>query len=158
MKIEIWCQGATAFSYIQEGIDIYHKRIQHYLPIDFVILNDIKNAKSLDETTIKEKEAELQLKKLLPNDILILLDERGKNYSSVDFSNFLEQMFNLSGSKRIVFLIGGAYGFSQKIYARANQQWSLSKLTFSHQMVRLFVIEQIYRAISIQKGLPYHHE
>jgi 23S rRNA (pseudouridine1915-N3)-methyltransferase len=158
MKIEIWCQGATAFSYIQEGIDIYYKRIQHYLPIDFVILNDIKNAKSLDEATIKEKEAELQLKKLLSSDILILLDERGKNYSSVDFSNFLEQMFNLSGSKRIVFLIGGAYGFSPKIYARANHQWSLSKLTFSHQMVRLFVIEQIYRAISIQKGLPYHHE
>lgn len=157
MKIEFWMQGQTAFKYIKEGIDIYDKRIKHFVPFEMQVLPDIKNAKSLSEEQLKTKEGESQLKKIDNNDFLILLDERGKQYNSKQFSDYLENLMQHS-HKRLIFLIGGAYGFSDAVYQRANTQWSLSKLTFSHQMVRLFVVEQIYRAISIQRGLPYHHE
>jgi 23S rRNA (pseudouridine1915-N3)-methyltransferase len=157
MKIEFWMQGASAFDYIKTAIDIYDKRLKHFIPFEIQTLSDIKNAKSLSEDQLKTKEGEQQLKKIEQGDFLILLDERGKQYSSIQFSEYLEGLMQLS-HKRIIFLIGGAYGFSDAVYQRANAQWSLSKLTFSHQMVRLFVVEQIYRALSIQRGLPYHHE
>jgi 23S rRNA (pseudouridine1915-N3)-methyltransferase len=157
MKIEFWMQGATAFDYIKSGVEIYEKRLKHFIPFEIYTFADIKNAKSLSEEQLKTKEGEQQLKKIEQGDYLVLLDERGKQYSSLQFSEYLENQFQLS-HKKIIFLIGGAYGFSDAVYQRANAQWSLSKLTFSHQMVRLFVVEQLYRALSIQRGLPYHHE
>lgn len=157
MKIEFWMQGQTAFEYLKQGVEIYEKRIKHFIPFEIQVLSDIKNAKSMSEEQLKTKEGEGQLKKLEQGDFLILLDERGKQFSSIQFSVYIEHLMQQS-HKRIIFLIGGAYGFSDAVYHRANAQWSLSKLTFSHQMVRLFIVEQIYRALSIQRGLPYHHE
>lgn len=157
MKLELWCIGSTAFDYLKTGIDIYEKRLKHFLPYETVIIPDIKNAKSLSEEQLKIKEGESVLKKLDAADFLMLLDEGGKQYSSIQFAEHLEVLLQQS-HKRIVFLIGGAYGFSEAVYARANAKWSLSKLTFSHQMVRVFVVEQLYRAMSILRGLPYHHE
>jgi 23S rRNA (pseudouridine1915-N3)-methyltransferase len=157
MKLELWVQGQTAFDYIKTGMEIYEKRLKHFIPFESVVIVDIKNAKSMTEEQLKQKEGEQILKKIDPNDYLILLDERGKQFSSLQFSELLESYLQ-SNYKRIIFLIGGAYGFSEEVYKRANAQWSLSKLTFSHQMVRLFVVEQIYRGMSILRGLPYHHE
>lgn len=148
--------GNTAFNYLKEGMDIYEKRLKHFVPFESRIIPDIKGAKNMREAQIKQKEGEKILAKLEQGDFLMLLDERGKQFDSLAFSQKLEQQFQLS-HKRIIYLIGGAYGFSDEVYARANGRWSLSKLTFSHQMVRLFVLEQLYRAISIQRGLPYHH-
>jgi len=157
MKLELWMQGQTAFDYIKTGVEIYEKRLKHFIPFETMVISDIKNAKSLTEEQLKQKEGEQILKKIDSNDYLILLDERGKQFSSLQFSELLEGYLQ-SNHKRIIFLIGGAYGFSEEVYKRANAQWSLSKLTFSHQMVRLFVVEQIYRGMSILRGLPYHHE
>jgi len=157
MKLELWLQGPTAFDYLKTGIELYEKRLKHFLPFEIVVLTDIKNAKSLTEEQLKTKEGEQLLKKVDSNDYLVLLDERGKQYSSLQFSETLESLLQQS-QKRIIFFIGGAYGFSDAVYERANMQWSLSKLTFSHQMVRLFVVEQLYRGMSILRGLPYHHE
>jgi 23S rRNA (pseudouridine1915-N3)-methyltransferase len=157
MKLELWMQGQTAFDYIKNGVEIYEKRLKHFIPFESVVIADIKNAKSMTEEQLKQKEGEQILKKIDPNDYLILLDERGKQFSSLQFSELLEGYLQ-SNYKKIIFLIGGAYGFSEDVYKRANAQWSLSKLTFSHQMVRLFVVEQIYRGMSILRGLPYHHE
>jgi 23S rRNA (pseudouridine1915-N3)-methyltransferase len=157
MKLELWLQGPTAFDYLKTGVELYEKRLKHFLPFEIVVLPDIKNAKSLTEEQLKTKEGEQLLKKVDSNDYLILLDERGKQYSSLQFSETLEGLLQQS-QKRIIFFIGGAYGFSDAVYERANMQWSLSKLTFSHQMVRLFVVEQLYRGMSILRGLPYHHE
>ncbi|AFC25965.1 23S rRNA (pseudouridine(1915)-N(3))-methyltransferase RlmH [Saprospira grandis] len=156
MKLEFWMVGNTAFNYLKEGMDIYEKRLKHFVPFESRIIPDIKGAKNMREAQIKQKEGEKILAKLEQGDFLMLLDERGKQFDSLAFSAKLEQQFQLS-HKRIIYLIGGAYGFSDEVYARANGRWSLSKLTFSHQMVRLFVLEQLYRAISIQRGLPYHH-
>lgn len=157
MKLELWLQGPTAFDYLKTGVELYEKRLKHFLPFEIVVLSDIKNAKSLTEEQLKTKEGEQLLKKVDSNDYLVLLDERGKQYSSLQFSETLEGLLQQS-QKRIIFFIGGAYGFSDAVYERANMQWSLSKLTFSHQMVRLFVVEQLYRGMSILRGLPYHHE
>ncbi len=157
MKLELWLQGATAFDYLKTGVELYEKRLKHFIPFDINVLSDIKNAKSLSEDQLKTKEGEQLLKKIEQGDFLILLDERGKQYSSIQFSEFLETLIQ-SSNKRVIFLVGGAYGFSDAVYQRANAQWSLSKLTFSHQMVRLFIVEQIYRGMSILRGLPYHHE
>jgi 23S rRNA (pseudouridine1915-N3)-methyltransferase len=157
MKLELWLQGATAFDYLKTGVELYEKRLKHFIPFDITVLSDIKNAKSLSEDQLKTKEGEQLLKKMEQGDFLILLDERGKQYSSIQFSEFLETLIQ-SSNKRVIFLVGGAYGFSDPVYQRANAQWSLSKLTFSHQMVRLFIVEQIYRGMSILRGLPYHHE
>jgi 23S rRNA (pseudouridine1915-N3)-methyltransferase len=157
MKLELWLQGATAFDYLKTGVELYEKRLKHFIPFDINVLSDIKNAKSLSEDQLKTKEGEQLLKKMEQGDFLILLDERGKQYSSIQFSEFLETLIQ-SSNKRVIFLVGGAYGFSDAVYQRANAQWSLSKLTFSHQMVRLFIVEQIYRGMSILRGLPYHHE
>ena len=157
MKLELWLQGATAFDYLKTGIELYEKRIKHMIPFELNVLSDIKNAKTMSEEILKIKEGENQLKKIENTDFLILLDEKGKEYNSLEFSVYVENMF-LKSNKRVIFMVGGAYGFSENVYKRADAKWSLSKLTFSHQMIRLFAVEQIYRALSITKGLPYHHE
>ena len=156
MKIELWVIGKTAFKYLDEGNAVYEKRLKHYVNFDLVVLPDIKNP-PLSTEALKTKEGELILNKLTKDDCLILLDERGKQLSSMDFSKLIEQQ-QMSAVKRIVFQIGGAYGFSEAVYARANREISLSKMTFSHQMIRLFFVEQLYRAFTILKGEKYHNE
>lgn len=157
MKIECWMIGKTADSYLETGMSIYEKRLPHYLPFQKVIFPDIKNAKNLDQASLKIKEGESFLKKLDTRDFLVLLDENGKSYSSTQFAAQIEK-WNIQGIDRLVFLIGGAYGFSEEVYERSNHKMSLSPMTFSHQMVRLIFLEQLYRACSINKGEPYHHE
>lgn len=156
MKIELWAIGKTAFPYLAEGIEIYQKRIVHYNAFEIITLPDIKNAGNLPPQQLKIKEGENILAKLLPTDLLIILDERGQQPDSVALARHIEQW--LQGShRRIIFLIGGAFGFSPAVYERANHQIGLSRLTFSHQMVRLFVVEQIYRAMTILRGESYHN-
>ncbi|WP_039054589.1 23S rRNA (pseudouridine(1915)-N(3))-methyltransferase RlmH [Sphingobacterium sp. T2] len=157
MKITLLCIGKTDDKYIQEGLDKYLKRLKHYISFNFVVIPDVKNAKNLSEAQQKEKEAELFFKYIAANDQVILLDERGKEYRSVEFADFLEKKM-VSSVQHLVFLIGGPYGFADAVKARANGSLSLSKMTFSHQMIRLFFVEQIYRAFTIMKGEPYHHE
>lgn len=157
MKITLLCIGKTDDKYIQEGLDKYLKRLKHYISFNFVVIPDVKNAKNLSEAQQKEKEAELFFKYIAASDQVILLDERGKEYRSVEFADFLEKKM-VSSVQHLVFLIGGPYGFADAVKARANGSLSLSKMTFSHQMIRLFFVEQIYRAFTIMKGEPYHHE
>jgi 23S rRNA (pseudouridine1915-N3)-methyltransferase len=157
MKVEFWITGKTAFPYLDEGIAIYEKRLRNYLNFQIVIFPDIKNAKSLTSDLLKQKECDQQLAKLQKDDFLVLLDERGKHWTSIEFANFMEQKMQQS-TKRIIFVVGGAFGFSDAMYERANQQLSLSKMTFSHQMIRLFFVEQLYRAMTITRGEPYHNE
>ncbi len=156
MKIELWVIGKTNEPYLAEGIDIYTKRLRHYVPFEMITLPDIKNAGKLSNEQLKAKEAEMVLKKLKPEDFLILLDERGRNFTSKEFAIFLENKLQLPG-KKLVFLVGGAYGFESALYDRAKAKLSLSKMTFSHQMVRLFFVEQIYRAMTILRNEPYHN-
>jgi 23S rRNA (pseudouridine1915-N3)-methyltransferase len=157
MKVELWMIGKTAFSYLEDGMAIYEKRLKHYLPLSLEVVPDIKNAKNLSPQELKEKEGAIILKKLKNDDLLIILDEKGKEYSSISFSTFIEKQLS-APKKRLIFLIGGAYGFSSEIYQRANMKISLSKMTFSHQMIRLFFLEQLYRAMTILKGEPYHNK
>ena len=138
-------------------MDDYMKRLSFYIKFELEVIPDIKNAKNLSEAQQKEKEGELILSKLSPADQLILLDENGKTFSSVGFSEELQKKMN-SGIKTLVFVIGGPYGFSQNVYSKAQGKVSLSAMTFSHQMVRLFFIEQVYRAMTILRGEPYHHQ
>lgn len=156
MKIELWVIGKTAFKYLDEGIAVYEKRLKHYVNFDLVVLPDAKNP-PLSIEALKVKEGELILNKLQKDDLLILLDENGKHLTSIDFSKFVENQ-QINATKRIIFQIGGAYGFSDAVYSRANQKMSLSKMTFSHQMIRLFFVEQLYRAFTILKGEKYHNE
>lgn len=157
MKICLLVIGKTDASFVKAGIEEYEKRVKRYLPYEMKIIPDIKNSKNMSEEVQKNKEAELILEQLQSQDFVILLDEHGKECSSVAFSRFMAQKM-LSGTKRIVFVIGGPYGFAQQIYQRANDKLSLSKMTFSHQMVRMIFTEQLYRAMTIMKGEPYHHE
>lgn len=157
MKVEFWAIGKTAFSYLDEGMAVYDKRLGHYLPFNSVVLPDVKNAGNLTSDQLKLKEGELVISRLKKEDLLVLLDERGKQLTSVEFSVFMEQKLQL-GSKKLVFLVGGAFGFSEAVYQRADQKLSLSKMTFSHQMVRLFFLEQLYRAMTILRGESYHNE
>ncbi len=156
MTIKLLAIGKTDSKPLQQLISEYEKRLKHYVKFELEIIADIKNAKNLSETQQKEKEGELILKKLHATDILILLDENGNQLTSVDFSTYLQKKMN-SGIKQLVFVIGGPYGFSNTIYQKAQGKVSLSKMTFSHQMVRLFVVEQLYRAFTILKNEPYHH-
>ena len=156
MKIECWAIGKTNERYLEDGISIYTKRLSHYLPFQINIIPDIKNAGKLNAPQIKNKEGETILKSVRKEDFLILLDEKGKAFTSFDFALFLEQKLNLS-KKRMIFVIGGAFGFSEAVYERADSKLSLSKMTFSHQMVRLFFLEQLYRAMTILKNEPYHN-
>ncbi len=156
MKIEIWFIGKTAEKYLETGIGIFEKRLARYLPSSVLLLPDVK-LKTQDGEILKKEEAKMILSKLQPDDILVLLDERGQEFSSVGLAVWLEKKLASPG-RRMVFLVGGAFGFSPEIYARAAEKISLSKLTFSHQMVRLFLMEQLYRAMTILKNEPYHNE
>jgi 23S rRNA (pseudouridine1915-N3)-methyltransferase len=157
MKIRLICVGKTERSYLKEGESEYLKRLKHYCSFEKIEISELKNAKKLSEDQIKLEEGKLILVKLDSSEQLILLDENGKSFDSVGFSKFLQKKFN-QGGKSIVFVVGGAYGFSDEMYARSNGKISLSEMTFSHQMVRLFFIEQVYRALTILKGEPYHHQ
>lgn len=156
MTIKLLAIGKTDSKPLQSLILEYEKRLKHYIKFDIELIPDIKNVKNLSETQQKEKEGELILKKLVPTDVLILLDENGKQLSSLGFSEYLQKKMN-AGIKQLVLVIGGPYGFSDEVYAAAQGKISLSKMTFSHQMVRLFVTEQIYRAFTILRNEPYHH-
>lgn len=157
MTIQLLAIGKTDSKEMQQLIGIYEQRLQHYTRFELEVIPDLKKTKNLDPATFREKEGEAILKKLKPTDVLVLLDERGKSYTSVGFSEFLQQQMN-AGVKRLVFCIGGAYGFSDAVYAKARFKLSLSKMTFSHQMVRLFAAEQIYRAFTILRNEPYHNQ
>ena len=156
MTIKLIAIGKTDSKALLQLINEYESRLKHYVKFELEIIPDIKNAKNLSEVQQKEKEGEVILKKINATAILILLDENGKQYSSVDFSHYLQKKMN-SGIKQLIFVIGGPYGFSDSVYQKAQGKMSLSKMTFSHQMVRLFVVEQIYRAFTILKNEPYHH-
>ena len=157
MEISLIVIGKTNARYLQEGIDEYIKRLKHYIPYSITVLPDIKNTKKLTEEQQKEAEGKLMLDALKPGDCLVLLDESGKEFTSVAFADYLQRKMN-AGLRRLVFVIGGPYGFSQSVYDRADEKISLSKMTFSHEMIRLFFTEQIYRAMTIQRGEPYHHQ
>jgi len=157
MKITLLVIGKTDTAYLREGIEMYTKRLKHYIPFEMVVIPDIKQSKNLSEELQKSKEGELILSKLSVGRELHLLDERGKSYSSVELADFLQQKM-LSSAKELIFVIGGPYGFSEDVYQQAQSKISLSKLTFSHQMVRLLCVEQFYRAFTILRGEPYHHE
>ena len=157
MNIRLLTIGKTDNKSLQTLIDDYTKRLSFYVKFDLEIIPDIKNVKNLSEAQQKEKEGELILSKITPTDHLILLDENGKTFSSVGFSDFLQKKMN-AGTKTLVFVIGGPYGFSEMVYQKAQGKVSLSEMTFSHQMVRLFVIEQIYRGFTILRNEPYHHQ
>ena len=157
MKITLLTVGKTDKDWVKQGIDIYASRMKHYFPFSIVEIPELKNASSLSQEQIKTKEGELILKNVKPADEVILLDERGREFSSMEFAKALQDKISYTG-KDIVFVIGGAYGFSDAVRQRSNSKISLSRMTFSHQMVRAIFVEQLYRAFTIMKGEPYHHE
>ena len=157
MKIVLITIGKTNEKYLIEGISDYQKRLKHYTNFERIEIANIKNAKNFSESELMKKEGELILKQIQNSDHLVLLDDKGKDFTSQKFSQKLQQWM-LSGKKRLVFVVGGAYGFSDEIYKRGNEKLSLSKMTFSHQMVRLFFVEQLYRGYTILNNEPYHHE
>ena len=157
MKIKVLVIGKTDDKNLQLLIDKYEKRLKHYVKFQMEIIPDLKKTKNLSEKEQKEKEGELLLKKIDSLDQLWLLDEKGKTFRSLEFSKFLQKKMN-AGVKQIVFAVGGPYGFSEGVYQKAVGKLSLSEMTFSHQMIRLFMVEQIYRAFTILKNEPYHHE
>ncbi|MBR5835766.1 MAG: 23S rRNA (pseudouridine(1915)-N(3))-methyltransferase RlmH [Bacteroidales bacterium] len=157
MKITLLTVGKTDKDWVKQGMDIYVSRLKHYIPFAVVEIPELKNVSALTKEQIKVREGELILKNVKPTDDLILMDERGKEYTSVDFAKVIQDKISYVG-KDMVYVIGGAYGFSDAVYQRANSKISLSRMTFSHQMVRAIFVEQIYRAFTIMKGEPYHHE
>jgi len=156
MKIKLIVVGKSAFDFVKEGELIYEKRLIHYLPFEKLVLPDIKNPKNLSVEELKKKEGELILSKITNQDFLVLTDENGDHSTSTKFASWLEQKVN-EGTRSMVFVIGGAFGFSKEVYDRSNKLISLSKMTFSHQLVRVIFLEQLYRAQTILKGEPYHH-
>ena len=156
MKTILLLVGKTTDKHFQAGISDYVERIGHYMPFELLTIPELKNTKALTEEQQKTAEGELILRQLQPSDTVVLLDEHGTEYRSLEFARWLERKKNTA--RRLVFIIGGPYGFSPAVYARANEQLSLSKMTFSHQMIRLVFTEQVYRACTIIKGEPYHHE
>lgn len=156
MKITLIAVGKTEDKYLIEGIEKYLNRLKHYINFNLLVIPDIKNTKSLTEAQQKSKEAELINKQINNSDVVVLLDENGKKYSSVDFSSYLNKQM-IGSVQHLVFIIGGPYGFDESIYKRSNASVSLSAMTFSHQMIRLFFVEQLYRAFTILKNEPYHH-
>jgi len=157
MKVALILVGKTANRHFVELIDEYAGRVKHYIGFDIITIPELKNTKNLSTEQQKQQEGELILKQLQVGDHIVLLDEHGKELRSVEFSTYMEQKMQ-TVNKRLVFVIGGPYGFSQEVYSRANEKLSLSKMTFSHQMVRLIFVEQLYRAMTIMRGEPYHHE
>lgn len=156
MKFTLLLVGKTAFPYISEGIALYEKRLGFYINYNKIEIPELKGVSAMREEQIKEKEGELILKNVKPNDELILLDERGNMFTSESWARHLEKKTVCNG-KDIVFVIGGAYGFSKAVYDRADEMFSLSKMTFSHQIIRVIFLEQLYRAFTIIRGEPYHH-
>ena len=156
MKTELIVVGRTVNKHFIAGIADYSERIGHYMPFSITTIPELKNTKSLTEEQQKQAEGEQILKLIQPSDTVVLLDEHGHEFRSVERASWLEQKRNTA--RRLVFVIGGPYGFSQAVYSRSNEKISLSKMTFSHQMVRLIFTEQLYRACTIIKGEPYHHE
>lgn len=156
MKVELILVGKTTSKIFSEGIDLYSARINHYMPFTVTVIPELKNTKSLSESQQKAAEGELLLKRWQADDWVVLLDEDGKELRSVEFASWMERKRQVL--RRLVFVIGGPYGFSSAVEQRANEKLSLSKMTFSHQMVRLIFTEQLYRACTILKGEPYHHE
>ena len=148
--------GKTTDSRLVSLIDEYQQRLKHYVPFEFVVLPDIKNAKSLSQDQLKAAEGEAILRYLTPAMDVLLLDEHGHEYRSIEYADFLQK--KMASGKDLTLVIGGAYGFSKEVYARANGKISLSQMTFSHQMIRLMAVEQLYRAMTILRGEPYHHE
>ncbi|MCH1436761.1 23S rRNA (pseudouridine(1915)-N(3))-methyltransferase RlmH [Flavobacteriales bacterium] len=157
MKILFLVVGKTDDKYLLEGIEKYRLRLKHYIGFDYVEIPDIKNRKSLSESQQKKQESDLIFAKLKVGDHMVLLDEKGQVFRSLAFANHLQQKMN-SGIKRLVFVVGGPYGFDDSLYVKAQGKVSLSKMTFSHQMIRLFFVEQVYRAMTILRNEPYHHE
>ena len=157
MKIRLITIGKTNATYFLEGENEYENRLKHYTKFEEIVIPDIKQAGKWNENELKKKEGQLILGKLEQSDHVILLDDKGKSFSSLQFSEFLQQKMN-SSLKSLVFVVGGAFGFSDEVYQRANSKLSLSKMTFSHQMVRLIFKEQLYRGFSILRGEKYHHE
>lgn len=157
MEIELLTVGKTSIRFVEEGIAEYTRRLKHYIPFSIKALPDIKNTSKLSEAKQKEAEGEKILTSLTTADYVVLLDEHGKEYTSVEFSSFIEKQM-IAGRRKVVFVVGGPYGFSQEVYNRADSLLSLSKMTFNHEMVRLFFVEQIYRGMTILRGEPYHHE
>lgn len=157
MKITLLVVGRTVDKNIIAGIDEYTRRVQHFTQFSMDIIPELKNARKLSEAQQKELEGEEILKNISSGDYVVLLDEGGKEFRSTEFAAWIEHKQNIS-TKRLVFVVGGPYGFSQKVYAAANEKLSLSRMTFSHQMIRLLFVEQLYRAYTIINNLPYHHE
>ena len=157
MKIVLLAIGRTNEQYLIEGIAKYQKRLKHYTQFEIFEIPYVKNAKNFSNAELMKREGELILKQLRPSDYLVILDDKGKSFTSIKFSEKL-QAWILSGKKRLVFVVGGAYGFSDEVYVRGNEKISLSKMTLSHQIVRLFFVEQIYRGYTIINHQPYHHE
>lgn len=157
MEITLLTVGKTSTTYIQTGIDEYCRRLKRYVPFSMKSLPDIKNTKKLSEEQQKTAEGSLILSELTSSDMAVLLDERGDMPTSRGFADFISKGM-LSGRKRMVFVVGGPYGFSPEVYARADAKISFSRMTFSHEMIRLFFTEQVYRAMTILKGEPYHHD
>ena len=157
MKIKLLTIGKTDNKHLIQLIEEYQNRLKHYIKFELEVIPDIKNVKNLSEVQQKEKEGALILSKLQNTDDLVLLDDKGKHFTSIEFSQYLQKKMN-SGIKQLVLVIGGPYGFSDTVYKKAIAKISLSKMTFSHQMIRLFTVEQIYRAFTILKNEPYHHE
>lgn len=157
MNISLILIGKTDADYLKTGIDLYLKRLKHYINFNFIVIPDIKKKKNLTFDQQKKEEGILILKNIKVDDFIVLLDEKGKSYTSENFSEFINKKM-VSGIKNLVFVIGGPYGFSQEVYNRSNQKLALSDMTFSHQMVRLIFVEQVYRAFTILKNEPYHHK
>ena len=157
MDVKLVTVGRTDVQWVKDGLDLYVSRLRHYAPFSVVEIPQLKNVSAFSEEQIREKEGELILRQIAPGDAVFLLDERGKEYRSVEWAEFLRQRL-ARGGKALVFVIGGAYGFSRKVYDRAEGLVSRSRMTFSHQMVRTIFAEQLYRAFTIIKGEPYHHE
>lgn len=157
MKITLLVSGKTEADYLDKGISDYVKRLPHFIPFDLLVVPALKNSKNLTQAQQKQKEGEQLLAKISPTDEVVLLDENGRSFSSVGFSDWINLKM-VGGTRHLFFIIGGPYGFSDELLQRANEKISLSPMTFSHQMVRLIFTEQLYRAMTILKGLPYHHQ
>ena len=157
MKIELAVIGKTSIGYLKQGIDEYIKRLKHYVSFEIKYIDDIKNTRNISEDQQKRTEGAKILSLLDKSDFVVLLDEHGKEYTSMQYSSYIQKRM-LSGAKKVVFVIGGPYGFSQEVYDRANDKISFSKMTFNHEMIRLIFTEQLYRAYTIINHEPYHHE
>ena len=157
MKITLILVGKTVKSFLKDGEAEFDKRLKHYVKINEIVIPELKNASKFSELEIKKKEGDLILGKISTSDELVLLDDKGLHQTSLQMSKWIEK-FQIGGCKNLVFVVGGAYGFSEEVYSRAQHKLSLSKLTFSHQMVRMIFKEQLYRSYTILKGEPYHHQ